>query len=324
GAPDPRGTATAGRVIDIEQGRRFWAFQPLRRPPVPEIRNPQTAIRNPIDAFVRAKQQAACVVPNPPADRRTLIRRAYFDLIGLPPTPAEVNAFVADPDPEAYAKLIDRLLSSPHYGERWGRHWLDVARFGESSGYEHDNDRPHWYQYRDFVIQALNRDVPFDRFVQWQVAGDELAPNDPLAVKATGFLAVGLMNGQVTEREAEAVRYEVFDDWVGTVGTAFLGLTVQCARCHDHKFDPIPTRDYYRLAATFTSAVRANVTVPRDPAAARRQWRTFAKEHARLVEARRRFETDVAPERAEPWSRLTGPRPPLPLWLLLEAKEAKA
>ncbi|HEY2149033.1 MAG TPA: DUF1549 and DUF1553 domain-containing protein, partial [Pirellulales bacterium] len=175
----------------------------------------------------------------------------------------EVAAFVNDPDPAAYAKLIDKLLASPHYGERWGRHWLDLARFCESSGYEHDNDRPHAYQYRDFVIQALNKDVPFDQFVRWQIAGDELAPKNPLAVEATGFLAAGTMNGQVTEREAESARYEVFDDWVGTIWTTFLGLTVGCARCHDHKYDPIPSRDYYNLAANFTKAVRANVNVPR-------------------------------------------------------------
>ncbi|HEY1381543.1 MAG TPA: PSD1 and planctomycete cytochrome C domain-containing protein, partial [Gemmataceae bacterium] len=263
GAPDPRGVATAARSVSIEEGRKFWSFQPLRRPALPEISNAKAQISNPIDRFIVAKLHEKGITPNPPADRRTLIRRVYFDVIGLPPTPAEVAAFVNDPDPNAYAKLIDKLLASPHYGERWGRHWLDLARFGESSGYEHDNDRPYAYQYRDFVIEALNRDVPFDRFVRWQIAGDQLEPDNPLAVKATGFLAAGTMNGQVTEREAEPARYEVFDDWVGTTGTAFLGLTVGCARCHDHKYDPIPSRDYYNLAANFTRAVRANVTVPR-------------------------------------------------------------
>jgi hypothetical protein len=263
GAPDPRDVATSGKPISIEEGRKFWSFQPLRKPALPEIHNPKPKIHNPIDRFIVAKQVGAGVQMNSPADRRTLIRRVYFDLIGLPPTPDEVTAFVSDPDPDAYPRLIDRLLASPHYGERWGRHWLDQARFGESSGYEHDNDRPYAYQYRDFVIQALNRDVPFDKFVQWQLAGDELAPDNPLAMKATGFLAAGTMNGQVTEREAEALRYEVYDDWVSTIGTTFLGLTVGCARCHDHKYDPIPSRDYYRLAANFTKAVRANVNVPR-------------------------------------------------------------
>jgi hypothetical protein len=324
GAPDPRGTATAGRVINLEEGRKFWSLQPLHRPAVPAIANRKSQIPNPIDCFILAKLAEKGLTPNPPADRRTLIRRAYFDLIGLPPTPEEVSAFVNDPAPDAYAKLIDRLLDSPHYGERWGRHWLDVARYGESSGYEHDNDRPHSYQYRDFVIQALNQDVPFDRFVRWQVAGDELEPHNPLAVKATGFLAVGLMNGQVTEREAEPMRYEVFDDWVGTVGTAFLGLTVQCARCHDHKYDPIPTADYYRLAANFTSTVRANVTIPRDPLAASRAWNEFRSRHDRLVEACRRFESGPGAARAAAALDGFGPFPAPPAWLVLEAREARA
>jgi hypothetical protein len=321
GAPDPRGASATSKAPGIEDGRTFWSFQRLRRPNPPELRTPYSELRTPIDRFIVARLDEKGLTLSPPADRRTLIRRAYFDLIGLPPTPEEVAAFVNDPDPDAYAKLIDQLLASPHYGERWGRHWLDVARYGESSGYEHDNDRPHSYQYRDFVIQALNSDLPFDWFVQWQIAGDELAPDDPLAVKATGFLAVGLKNGQVTEREAESVRYEVFDDWVGTLGTAFLGLTTGCARCHDHKYDPIPTKDYYRLAANFTAAVRANVNVPRDPSAARRLRQEFKARHARLVEARRKFEAEVAPDRAEAW-RTTKPPPPAPLWLVLEAKEA--
>jgi hypothetical protein len=263
GALDPRDMATAGKPIGVEEGRKFWSFQPLHRPAVLELRVPNSEPRGPIDRFIRAKLEEKGIAPNPPADRRTLIRRIYFDLIGLPPTPDEISAFVSDPNPGAYTKLIDRLLASPHYGERWGRHWLDLARFAESSGYEHDNDRPYAYQYRDFVIQALNQDVPFDKFVQWQIAGDELESTNPLAVKATGFLAAGPMNGQVTEREVEPARYEVFDDWVSTIGTAFLGLTVGCARCHDHKYDPIPSRDYYNLAATFTKAVRANVNLPR-------------------------------------------------------------
>lgn len=267
GAPDPRSKAISTGTRSIEEARRFWSLQPLSRPTPPTIQNPTSEIRNAIDRFIVAKQQAAGVRMNPPADRRTLVRRVYFDLIGLPPTPKEADAFVSDPDPDAYAKMIDKLLASPHYGERWGRHWLDLARFGESSGYEHDNDRPHSYQYRDFVIESLNRDVPFDRFVRWQIAGDELEPSNPLARKATGFLAVGAMNGQVTEREAESARYEVFDDWVSTIGTGILGLTVGCARCHDHKYDPISTTDYYRLAANFTKAVRANVNLPTEPAA---------------------------------------------------------
>jgi hypothetical protein len=317
GAPDPRTSAETGKPLNLEEARKFWSFRPLTRPSVP-------GNRNPIDFFIRSKLDEKGLKQNPPADRRTLIRRAYFDLIGLPPTPDEINSFVNDPDTDAYANLIDRLLASPHYGERWGRHWLDVARYGESSGYEHDNDRPHSYQYRDFVIQALNRDVPFDKFVQWQIAGDQLEPNNPLAVKATGFLAVGLMNGQVTEREAEAVRYEVFDDWVSTTGTAFLGLTVGCARCHDHKFDPIPATDYYRMAANFTSAVRANVNVPRDPADAARVRAEFQSRHDNLVEARRQFEQQHGAARAAARLESFGPPTLPPLWLVLDAKEVRA
>jgi hypothetical protein len=317
GAPDPRTSAETSKALNLDRARRFWSFRPLTRPVVPSNRNP-------IDHFIVEELVEKGLKQNPTADRRILIRRAYFDLIGLPPTPEQVNAFVNDPDPEAYAKLIDRLLASPHYGERWARHWLDVARYGESSGYEHDNDRPHSYQYRDFVIQALNRDVPFDKFVQWQIAGDQLEPDNPLAVKATGFLAVGLMNCQVTEREAEAVRYEVFDDWVSTTGTAFLGLTVGCARCHDHKFDPILASDYYRLAANFTAAVRANVNVPRDPAEAARVRADFHARYDKLVEARRQFEERQGLARAAARLESFGPPTPPPLWLVLEANEVRA
>src|SRR5205814_778511 len=154
---------------DRRGGYDWWSFQPVRRPEPPAVRRGDW-VRNPLDAFVLARLEAKGLDPSPEADRRTLVRRLSFDLIGLPPTPEEVEAFVNDPRPDAYERLVDRLLASPHYGERWARHWLDVARFGESSGYEHDNDRPHAYQYRDFVIEALNRDVPFERFGRWQVA----------------------------------------------------------------------------------------------------------------------------------------------------------
>src|SRR5205814_8530217 len=187
-----------------------------------------------------------------------LIRRAYFDLVGLPPPPEEVDQFSKDSSPDSYPKLIDKLLASPRFGERWARHWLDLDRFAESPGFEHDYDRPSAYHYRDFVIEALNRDLPFDTFVKWQIAGDEYAPDNPLALKATGFLAAGVHSTQITKAEVEKHRYDEMDDKISTLSTAFLGLSVGCARCHDHKYDPIPQRDYYRMLATFTTTVRSD------------------------------------------------------------------
>ncbi len=261
GAPDPRdGTAAVARTgIDVERGRNYWAFRPLRPVPPPAVDDPQGWCRTPIDHFILAALAARGLHPNPRADRRTLIRRVTFDLLGLPPTPEEIDAFVNDPDPQAYDKLLDRLLASPQYGERWARHWMDVARFAESHGYEQDYDRPYAYHYRDFLIRALNEDMPYDQFVRWQVAGDELAPDDPQALAATGFLGGGAFPTQLTEAEFESARYDELDDMTATTGLAFLALSVGCARCHDHKFDPIPSRDYYRLAATFTTTIRSEI-----------------------------------------------------------------
>ena len=190
-----------------------------------------------------------------------MVRRVSFDLIGLPPSPEEVEAFVADPSPDAYAKLVDRLLASRHYGERWGRHWLDVVRYADSDGQERDADRPTAYHYRDFVIRALNDDLPFDTSVRWQMAGDELEPDDPRAVAATGFLTAGPHTVLNVPMEEEKVRnrYNELDDMLSTLGSGMLGLTIGCARCHDHKYDPIPTRDYYRMLGVFQTGDRAEV-----------------------------------------------------------------
>ena len=188
-----------------------------------------------------------------------LIRRLAFDLTGLPPTPDEVEAFVADPSNDAYERLVDRLLASPHYGERWGRHWLDLARYADSDGYESDRDRKIAYRYRDFVIRALNADMPFDQFVRWQIAGDEYAPDDPAAVAATGFCTAAPSQDTTpadTDENKAKIRYDELDNMLATTGSGLLGLTIGCARCHDHKFDPIPTRDYYRMLAAFTTAER--------------------------------------------------------------------
>jgi len=247
-----------GEVTDLD--REYWAFAPLTNTLPPQVKNDAWS-RTPIDHFILKKLRDEKLKPNPIADRRTLIRRAYFDLIGLPPTPEEVEAFVNDPDPDAYEKLIDRLLDKPGYGERWARHFFDVARFAESAGYEQDYHRPHAYHYRDFVIRALNQDMPYDRFASWQIAGDELAPENPLAMMATGFLGAGAFPTQLTEKEFESARYTELDDMAQAVGASFLGLTIGCARCHDHKYDPIPDEDYYDFVANFTTAIRSDVEI---------------------------------------------------------------
>jgi hypothetical protein len=231
--------------------KNHWAWkQPVRRPP-PAVKD-RAWVRTPVDAFVLARLEAAGLRPAPPAGREQLIRRVTFDLTGLPPTPAEVKAFVTDRSPAAWDKVIDRLLASPHYGERWGRHWLDLARFAESNGFEHDEPRPDAWRYRDYVIAALNADKPYARFIQEQLAGDELDPDSAEALVATGF---NLLGADMTDTADEARRrHNTLTDMTDTAGLVFLGLTVTCARCHDHKFEPIPQKDYYRLQAFFTPA----------------------------------------------------------------------
>ncbi|HZT42313.1 MAG TPA: DUF1549 domain-containing protein [Chthonomonadaceae bacterium] len=306
GAPGPREEKSAPgagkRRIDIAAGRTYWAFQPLRRVSPPSVKNTHWP-RTPIDRFILAQMEKNGVRPNPAADRRTLIRRATFDLIGLPPTPEEVEAFVHDTRPDAYPRLLDRLLASPHYGERWGRHWLDLARFAESHGYEQDYDRPYAYTYRDFVIRALNADLPYDTFVRWQLAGDEIDPDNPMALMATGFLAAGTHATQITKNQVEKERYDELDDMLATTGTSLLSLTVGCARCHDHKYDPIPNRDYYRMLSTFTTTVRSDYDVDLEPAEDRLAYAAFAREHAPLVEALDRYEKEQLPQRMDAWLR---------------------
>ncbi len=279
------------RKVVADDARRHWAFQPLHEAEPPRV-NQASWCRTPIDRFVLAKLESAGLAPNPPAGSRQLIRRAYLDLLGLPPPPEEVEAFVSDPSPDAYAKLLDRLLASPHYGERWGRHWLDLARFAESHGFEHDYDRPSAYHYRDFVIKALNEDMPYDQFVKWQIAGDELAPENNLALTGTGFLAAGVHSTQITAREVERHRYDEMDDKLATIGTAMLGLTIGCARCHDHKFDPIPQRDYYQLLSTFTTTVRSEIDLHLDREGDKRAKEAFDREHEPFVADVKKFEAE--------------------------------
>jgi cytochrome c553 len=251
-------TSTKKPLSVTDKDREYWAYRPLQKTEPPVVKNAEWS-RNAIDRFILAKLEAAKIAPTTDADKRTLIRRVTFDLTGLPPSVADVEAFLNDKDANAFEKIVDRLLATPAYGERWARHWLDPARYAESHGFEHDYFRPNAYHYRDFVIKALNNDMPYDQFVKWQIAGDEYAPNDKEAVAATGFLGAGVYPTQITNREAERVRYDAMDDMLATTGHAMLALTVGCARCHDHKFDPIPVKDYYRMLSAFTTTVRAEV-----------------------------------------------------------------
>ena len=245
----------AGRRLDLFEsttetrgGRDWWSLQPIRRPPIPTLGDGELA-DNPVDAFILDRLRPLGLTPAPPADRRTLIRRISLDLIGLPPTPEEVEAFAADPSPLAYEKLVDRLLASPHYGERWGRFWLDVVRFAETCGYERDQVKPHAWKYRDYVIDSLNQDKPFDRFAIEQVAGDELPDRTEKTVIATGFHRLGTWNDE--PNDPQEYKYERLEDLVNATSTAFLALTIKCARCHDHKFDPVSQADYYKMASAF-------------------------------------------------------------------------
>jgi cytochrome c553 len=280
--------------------RNFWSFQPLASEPVPQIQDDAWS-KNEIDRFVLQKLREANIEPLNAVDRRKFIRRAYLDLIGLPPTPAEIEAFVNDPAENATEKLLDRLLENPHYGERWGRHWLDVARFAESHGFEQDYDRPHAYHFRDFVIRALNSDMPFDQFVRWQIAGDEIAPEVPDALMATGFLGAGVFPTQLTEKEFESARYDELDDMVATLGTSMLGVTIGCARCHDHKFDPIPAADYYRMVATFATTIRSEIEIDIDPEKTKTELAVWQSEQEALIKTLADFEQRELPQRFDTW-----------------------
>ena len=230
----------------------LWSFQPVRNPAVPHSRFDYLS-SNPIDRFLFATLEKRGLRPSPPAGRLALLRRVTVDLTGLPPTPAEVQSFLADRSPDSYTRVVDRLLASPAYGERWGRHWLDVVRYGESHGYEQNHLRPNAWPYRDYVIRAFNEDKPYNAFVTEQLAGDIVGKGSPDIAVATGFLVAGIHDtvGNSTEEGTRQQRSNDLDDMVSTTGAAFLGLTINCAKCHDHKFDPIPTRDYYRLTAVF-------------------------------------------------------------------------
>ena len=258
-------------VLDprTERAREHWAFQPLREVEPPPVSDPAWG-RTPIDRFILAALDDRGLEPSAAIDPRRLIRRICFDVVGLPPTADEIDPFIAEYEADAdaaVARLVERLLESEHYGERWGRHWLDVARYADSCGQEGDQDRPHAYHYRNFVIRAFNDDLPWDTFVKWQLAGDEYEPGNAEAVAATGFLVGGTStvldkNKEYLEEELLRNRYNELDDIVATTGSAFLALTVGCARCHDHKYDAISAREYYRLLAGFHGGDRADVKLP--------------------------------------------------------------
>ncbi|MBI5799512.1 MAG: PSD1 domain-containing protein [Verrucomicrobia bacterium] len=277
GAPDPRTEAiaqsTAKRGLSVEEGRQFWAFQPLREEKVigkeasgAKAARASAAFRlsaqllitnhsSTLDAFINARLAEKKLTAAPPADRRSLLRRATYDLTGLPPTPEEVDAFLADKSPDAFAKVVDRLLNTPGYGERWGRHWLDVARYADSNGLDENVAFGNSWRYRDYVVNSFNADKPYDRFVQEQIAGDLLpsvgTPQRHEQLTALGFLSIGPK--LLAEPDKVKLEMDLIDEQIETLGRAFLGMTFGCARCHDHKFDPVPTADYYALAAIFKS-----------------------------------------------------------------------
>ena len=276
----------------LHPSAKHWAFQAVRRAAPPAVRN-RTWVRNPVDAFVLARLEATGLKPAPRADKRTLIRRVTFDLTGLPPTPDEVQAFLADSAPDAFARVVDRLLASPAYGERWARHWLDVARYADSNGLDENTAFANAWRYRDYVVRAFNNDKPYDEFVREQIAGDLLPASQDDAVNserltATGFLVLGPK--VLAEPDKQKMVMDIVDEQIDTMGRAFMGLTLGCARCHDHKFDPIPTKDYYALAGIFkstkTMASLATVARAYERPLAGREAVAAREAHERLVQAK--------------------------------------
>jgi hypothetical protein len=287
------GALAAPAAADKPDPDKLWSFQPLKRASVPAVQH-RAWVRTPVDAFILAKLEAAGLTPAPEADRATLIRRLSFDLVGLPPTPAEVEAFVRDPAPDAYEKVVDRLLASPHYGERGATAWLDLVRFAESDGFKADGPRPTAWRYRDYVIRALNQDKPFDRFLSEQLAGDELYPGDADALLATGYLRH--YPDEYNAVRLELRRQEILNDITDATGQAFLGLTLGCARCHDHKFDPISQEDYYRFQAFFAAFQPIDVPLA-SPEEQERYQRRLREWEAKTADLRTRMQALAAPFR---------------------------
>ena len=298
-SPPASSAAWSGRLPDelfSPHQRKHWAFQKVQRPEVPVVRRSQW-VRTPIDAFVLARLEAGGMDPSPPADRVTLLRRAYFDLIGLPPMPEDVDAFLADQSSKAFEKVVDRLLDSPHYGERWTRHWLDLARYADSEGFKSDQTRPNAWRYREYLIRSFNGDKPYDRFVREQIAGDELWSNDPDAGLATAFNR--LYPDEHNARNLVQRRQEILHDITSVVGGVFLGLTYECARCHDHKFDPLLQADYYRLQAFFANVRARDDIVLASRETADRHRRQLAVWEEKTAPIRREMEALEEPKRKE-------------------------
>ncbi|MFN3651734.1 MAG: PSD1 and planctomycete cytochrome C domain-containing protein [Armatimonadota bacterium] len=302
GAPWPETRKPSGGEAD----GTHWSFRPIRRPAVPRVKN-QAWVRNPIDAFVLAELERRGLSPAPEADRRTLIRRVTFDLTGLPPTPAEVQQFLTDRSPDAYETLVERLLASPRHGERWGRHWLDVARYADSNGMDENVHYGNAWRYRDYVVRSFNQDKPFDQFIREQLAGDLLPASEQPArheqLIATGFLSIGPK--LISEVDSQKVEMDIIDEQIDTVGRAFMGLTLGCARCHDHKFDPISAKDYYALAGIFKSTQTIDAwNKPRmwfEHSIATEADLARKAEHERKVAAQKKTIAEVGARETELW-----------------------
>ena len=326
GAPDPRDEPAAAideRTIDVAEGRKHWSYRRLAPVSPPEVKTAGWS-RNDIDRFILAKQEEAGIAPAAEAAKATLARRVFFDLTGLPPTPEELHLFLADTAADAYERLVDRLLASPRFGERWARHWLDTVRYGESSGYEFDGDRPHAHHYRDWVIKALNADLPYDEFLRMQVAGDIIKPGDYDATAATGFLVAGPYPGQVTAKTVEPIRYDQLDDMVATLGSSVLGMTIGCARCHDHKYDPIAHRDYYAMVACLGKAVQRDADFDLDPATTKQKRDAWLAERSPVAASFERFLAAEVPSRLARWLASEAPARQANGWLALRPESTKA
>jgi len=277
-----------------DETKRFWSFQPVRRPTPPPTAHSDW-VRTPIDSFVLARLEEAGMTPAVPAERTVLLRRASYDLTGLPPSPEEVAAFLADDSPGAFERVVDRLLDSPQYGERWGRHWLDLVRYAETNSYERDEPKPFVWRYRDYVIRSFNQDKPYDKFITEQLAGDESENAAPESIIATGYYRLGIWQDEPVDPEQEL--FEDLDDLVRTTGEVFLGLSIGCARCHDHKLDPIPQTDYYRMLAFFRNVRRLGVRSPESVADASLRilaGEEEARNHKELIERHGRDTKEVA------------------------------
>jgi hypothetical protein len=307
-----------------DRSEAWWSLKPLVKPAPPAVSLPgfEDWCRNPIDRFILAKLREKGLHPAPPADRRTLLRRVSFDLIGLPPTADELAAFLTDDSPDAYERVVDRLLSSPHHGERWARHWMDAVHYAETHGHDQDRPRPNAWPYRDYLIRSFNQDRPYSRFVQEQLAGDVLFPADPQGIVATGLLATGpwdessLLNIMEDTADKKIARYLDRDDMLTTVMATFTSTTVHCARCHDHKFDPIAQKDYYALQAVFAGVDKAERPYDLDP-------KTAARRHE-LTQEKARLATSTAAELLTPavqsavteWEKKRAATPPV--WTVLD------